>query len=363
MNRNEKDLREASGSINYSDPLTSFLYQLIRDELPAGVVEKIVRDVVNEPEECLYTNGWLAQYANNLSEELKNASANKLRKALNVAFNGNVKKENIKDKQKITSSSDSYTGNDLSLMDKDFTALEEKIRNESNIEEEIDNENEDPAVDDAKDAVQQMVEHGHISKEEGESLKQEIDGVVVNKQSDTGYIPDTVKQHFNKPQSERFVTPSSAFQRINISAVEVKSEAEKEKLTTDEAKDMVETAVEESETIKDMPRVNVKYGVNKLNSTTKEQNIVQSKISFTQALEVSSSLYNVYGGKSWCSCIEVIEHEHGGYYVLVGVVPEEFEEVRKQHDDEMISGVLVRFESCEMATALANNNVKEENEE
>lgn len=46
----------------------SFLYQLMRDELPPGKVEGIVRDC-QEPD-VLYTNGWLAKYAQDLAERL-----------------------------------------------------------------------------------------------------------------------------------------------------------------------------------------------------------------------------------------------------------------------------------------------------
>jgi hypothetical protein len=255
MNRNNRNLREVSGTVTYSDPLTSFLYQLMRDELPAGIVEKIVRDIVNEPEECLYTNGWLAQYANNLSEELKNAASNKLKKALNVAFD-NTKKE------------DKRVTGDFSLINEDSTILEEKIRNESNIEEEIDDENEEPAVDDAKGAVQQMVEHGHISKEEGESLKQEIDGVATDKCHDTGG-PDTARRKYYFEKG--FAVPPPAFRRINTSAVEVKPDAEKEKLTTDEAKNMIERAIEKSEIIEGISQVN--NDSNKLENAVKKQDV------------------------------------------------------------------------------------------
>jgi hypothetical protein len=63
------ELRLRSGEIDINDKLTSFLYTLIRDYLPAGDVEAIVRD--SQEADCYYTNGWLAQYAQDLASRLK----------------------------------------------------------------------------------------------------------------------------------------------------------------------------------------------------------------------------------------------------------------------------------------------------
>lgn len=64
------DMRKASGSVVGNDKLTSFLYELMRDHLPPGVVEGIVRSSEVD-EETTYTNGWLAQYAQHLSDRLR----------------------------------------------------------------------------------------------------------------------------------------------------------------------------------------------------------------------------------------------------------------------------------------------------
>lgn len=64
-------MREASGEVRSEDPLVSFLYQLCRDHLPVGAVESIVDDVQNEGgDEVLYTNGWLAAYAQDVANRL-----------------------------------------------------------------------------------------------------------------------------------------------------------------------------------------------------------------------------------------------------------------------------------------------------
>lgn len=74
LNEQEKmkmsTLRERSGSINIDSRLVSFLYELMRDHLPAGVVEEIV--LASEDESAVtYTNGWLAKYAEDLALRLK----------------------------------------------------------------------------------------------------------------------------------------------------------------------------------------------------------------------------------------------------------------------------------------------------
>lgn len=65
-----EELREASGKVSFEGRITSFLYVLMRDHLPAGTLEEIVRDS-EKCDEFEYTNGWLAQYANNLAKRLE----------------------------------------------------------------------------------------------------------------------------------------------------------------------------------------------------------------------------------------------------------------------------------------------------
>jgi hypothetical protein len=65
-------LRERSGSVNSSDPLVSFLYILMRDHIPAGVVEGIMQHHVDAPEGTLseLCNGYLASYAKDVAARL-----------------------------------------------------------------------------------------------------------------------------------------------------------------------------------------------------------------------------------------------------------------------------------------------------
>lgn len=63
------ELRERSGEININSKLVGFLYELMRDHLPAGEVEKLVRKC--QDPEIEYCNGYLAKYAEDLANRLK----------------------------------------------------------------------------------------------------------------------------------------------------------------------------------------------------------------------------------------------------------------------------------------------------
>src|SRR5574342_348082 len=97
LEERNKRLREASGNVVYSDALTVFLYLLMRNDLPAGKVEELVLEAVSTSEDIQFTNGWLAQYASNLAEELMNAKSNNLAKVLSEAFGGGKKGQVTKD--------------------------------------------------------------------------------------------------------------------------------------------------------------------------------------------------------------------------------------------------------------------------
>lgn len=67
---NVKELRERSGSVLIDSRLVSFLYQLMRDHVTPGIVEEILNESIPEPN-VLYTNGWLAKYAEDVANRLK----------------------------------------------------------------------------------------------------------------------------------------------------------------------------------------------------------------------------------------------------------------------------------------------------
>ena len=64
-------LREQSGQVKCTGRLISFLYTLMRDEITPGKLEALVQ-VTESEGDCknLYTNGWLAKYAENLAARL-----------------------------------------------------------------------------------------------------------------------------------------------------------------------------------------------------------------------------------------------------------------------------------------------------
>ena len=65
-------LREDSGTVQLNgDRLVGFLYDLLRDHLPPGKVEALVREAELCDPDVTYSNGWLARYAENLAGRLR----------------------------------------------------------------------------------------------------------------------------------------------------------------------------------------------------------------------------------------------------------------------------------------------------
>lgn len=64
-------LREITGNVKSNKKLVTFLYLLMKDELVCGKVEHIVSEIEKyNKKEQLFTNGWLAKYADNLALRL-----------------------------------------------------------------------------------------------------------------------------------------------------------------------------------------------------------------------------------------------------------------------------------------------------
>lgn len=75
-----KKLRADTGALKSTDPLVSFLYHLLRDELPAGVVEGLVIKAIKNAD-ALYSNGFMLQYAENIAARLTAAASTTKKKA------------------------------------------------------------------------------------------------------------------------------------------------------------------------------------------------------------------------------------------------------------------------------------------
>jgi hypothetical protein len=66
------DIIERSGSIESDDPLASFLYELMRDHVPPGIIEELVqKERLRCRQVVRFSNGWLAQYSIYLAEQLR----------------------------------------------------------------------------------------------------------------------------------------------------------------------------------------------------------------------------------------------------------------------------------------------------
>jgi ribA/ribD-fused uncharacterized protein len=66
------EMRQRSGHVDSQDPLVSFFYILLRDHLPAGVVEGILREhVLIEDKDAQFCNGWVADYAKDIVKRLR----------------------------------------------------------------------------------------------------------------------------------------------------------------------------------------------------------------------------------------------------------------------------------------------------
>ncbi|KKM67119.1 hypothetical protein LCGC14_1474370 [marine sediment metagenome] len=230
MKERMEDLREASGEVSYSDPLTTFFYLLMRNELAAGKVEALVREAVDSAEDCLFTNGWLAHYANNLAEEVKNARVIHLQKALDQAFTDTEEKKKVKAKQeereRIKTELKNAVGD--SLDDEELAKLEKQLIQAAetgkitSVDKDVDIRT---SAEGAKDAVQQLVSQGHITQEQADALASDIDDV-------TDVKPDVV------PEVEEVV----------------KENKEEDMVTAEEAKEIVEHAVELSETVEELEK-------------------------------------------------------------------------------------------------------------
>lgn len=61
----DRKLRQQSGHIKSKNRLDCFLYLLLRDNVPAGVIGNIVKQIRENSnnKEYLFGNGWLAEYA------------------------------------------------------------------------------------------------------------------------------------------------------------------------------------------------------------------------------------------------------------------------------------------------------------
>jgi len=167
MSRKERmeELKEDSGTITYADPLTSFLYQLLRDHLPAGEVEKIVCDVIAEGGvEVTFTNGWLAKYANNLADKIRSAATVKLKADLDKVWQEEEKEEEKPAVKKPVKEA---------LEDDDLVAVRALLDDKAD-EGNVPDETVMNSLEESKAALESMLASGQLSDEEAARIKTEI---------------------------------------------------------------------------------------------------------------------------------------------------------------------------------------------
>lgn len=164
MKKRMDDLREESGAVTYSDPLTSFLYQLMRDHLPAGKVEELVWHVSQEPADgCIFTNGWLAKYANNLAETLKGMNQIKLKRDLKNAF------DEAEFAKKILAQAAELSPPAEEIEDEALADLKSQLDEIPDGGKEVKD-----VVEHIKDSLSGLVDAGMMAKEEAEKLNEEL---------------------------------------------------------------------------------------------------------------------------------------------------------------------------------------------
>lgn len=70
-------MREASGAVKDDDKLVCFIYSLGRDHLSLGDIEGIMSELRGNSE-YVYTNGWLARYAQDVANRLRSSAVTNL---------------------------------------------------------------------------------------------------------------------------------------------------------------------------------------------------------------------------------------------------------------------------------------------
>ena len=77
------------------DWLTALLYDLMRDCVPTGEIERIVRDFEsnNQRQSIKYSNGYLAKYAKHCADRIRNATNEQYKHVTDNTINHSFSKE------------------------------------------------------------------------------------------------------------------------------------------------------------------------------------------------------------------------------------------------------------------------------
>ena len=265
MQQRIEELREESGAVTYSDPLTAFLYDLMRDHLPAGVVEKMIRENVDNEQECIFTNGWLAKYAHNLAERINNSKLIHLQKELENVFEGEEKVRDEKAKEANKKQAFQVYGIDSpskTIEDDILSQLQDKIAEAKDSDETEDAMDDFNTVERAKKIVEKLKSDGHIPAEDAARLQEELDEVEIEVEEVDSIPEDAVKlQEISDDRDEieevdnviedaefveeerkdkkRFFVVKNEAPRNEVKETEVETD-DKDKMTSEEAKKIVD---------------------------------------------------------------------------------------------------------------------------
>jgi hypothetical protein len=223
LSRTER-LRSDSGNIEFTDTLTTFLYLLLRDHVPAGKVEMAVRESVLGPETITFTNGFLAQYADNLANTLKNAKVRTLQDALTSVFSDGIPTKQEVERGKLPSSLD-----DPDLL----TNLQEKV--DAAVDGMSDEEREkfDSRVTAAKEDVAAQEEEDVAAQEQEDVAAQEEEELETNDQDE---YRANIANSLSALEKITKIVPSDTVKQV---AEILKNEVESE--LSDEAKEDIQT--------------------------------------------------------------------------------------------------------------------------
>lgn len=165
------------------DPLMVFLYLIMRDIVPVGNVDRIVKDTMSSVEKGFVPdNVWLAKYANKISDQIYHAKEIELKKALEEAF----KLEEYKRKTKSERPSISCGTNVKQESEEETPTF--YIHSAEELEEEPIEEINDISVsskyiEDIKSAINKLKEENFISEDFAKTLQDEASSISEKKSS------------------------------------------------------------------------------------------------------------------------------------------------------------------------------------
>jgi hypothetical protein len=170
--------KAGSVTVTYFDPLTTFLYNLMMQDVPVGTVAGLVDFVIaTADKETSFANGYLAQYAHELSEKIQNAKVINLKTSLTMALDHSTEMKKVS-ADELTKKFSQSNGNLEEFTDEEVSELETIIKGLAMVEPVSEAEIFDAIdVDGAKNIIDGIVAAGNMTDVEAEKIKIELDSV------------------------------------------------------------------------------------------------------------------------------------------------------------------------------------------